>query len=145
MKAKKVEWWAGFFIVRLIARVIYFAGLTALIPLIPLVFSHGIPRVAFWTAVGFVAAGFLLVYWFSGSRKLAWRTLGVMTLVPGLIAVVMLFLGPRRAALVYNKLGLVSPLVQQYIEAYVPHVWFLAGIYIILGVVMVWLSDVARK
>jgi hypothetical protein len=141
---KRVAGLIIFEIIKIIAQVFYFAGLTALIPLVPLLLSPQQligARYAFGVAFGFIFVGFLVVYWFSASKKIAFRSLGLMTLIPGLLAVLFSYIGPRRMAIVLRWFGEASPLLETWIESYVPKAWLLAGIYIILGTALVWLSE----
>lgn len=144
---KKVASLVIFELVRTIAQVFYFAGLTALIPLMPLLLSPQQlvgAKYAFGFAFGFILAGFFFVYWFSDSKKVAFRSLGLMTLIPGLFAVIFSFMGPRRMANFLRIFGEASPVLESWIESYVPKAWLLAGIYIILGVFLVWVSEKVR-
>ena len=145
---KKVVEFVGFQIVTTFAKLFYFAGLTALIPLVPLLFSpHQLvaAKYAFGIALGLILVGFILVYWFSQSKSVAFRALGFMTLTPGLLAVFFSYAGPNRMAAILRAFGEASPYLEKWVETYVPHAWLLAGIYIILGVLLVWLSYQVKK
>jgi hypothetical protein len=145
---KKVAELVVFQIISLIARLFYFAGLTVLIPLMPLVLSpHELPayRQAFAVAIGSIIVGFALVFYFSKSRKTAWRVLGLFTLIPGLLAVIFSYLGSRRMAEFLGSFGNVSPYLEFWIETYVPKAWLLAGLYIIVGVGFIWFGEKSRK
>ncbi len=144
--AKKVKTYAKYQVIYAVARVFYVSGLTALIPLIPLILSpadleNG--RYAFAIAVTFIFAGFFLLYWFMKKKK-AFQALGFMTLIPGMIAVVFSFMGPRRMTRFLEKFGAASPLLEKWVETYVPKAWLLAGIYIIVGVIFVYISEQVR-
>ncbi len=144
MLKKKLSHAIEFQIVKYIAQLFYFTGLTALIPLIPLLLSpHQLiqAKYAFGFALGFIIFGFLLVYWFSASKKIALRVLGMTTLFPGLLAVFFSFAGPRRMAVFLRMLGDASPYLEEWISTYIPKAWLLAGIYIIWGVFLIWLSE----
>ncbi len=145
---KKVTELVGFEIVKYIAGVLYFAGLAALIPLVPLVFSpveFVRAQRAFLISLVLIVCGFLLVYWFSRSRKIALRSLGMMTLIPGLVGVFLLYSGPRRMSKLVAVLEEAPLLVEKYMTSQVPNAWLLAGVYIILGVFLVWISYRVRK
>ncbi len=140
---KKVERAVKFQVAKLLGQSFYFAGLTALIPLVPLLLSPdrlARVKVVFGVALALILAGFLFVYWFSGSKRIAFKALGFTTLVPGLLAVLFSYLGPRRMAKLLRSFGEASPFLESWIETYVPKAWLLAGIYIILGVWFVWIS-----
>ena len=131
----------GLQVVKIIAGTVYIAGLTSLIPLLPLVFSPQELVKAEYSlaaAFGFIFAGFLLVYWFSGSHRIALRALGLYTLVPGILAVLFLF-SPHHMAKLFRLFGEL-PNLEQYLQSYLPNAWFLAGVYIIVGSFLVWLS-----
>jgi len=145
---KRVERAIKFEIARLIAQFSYFAGLTALIPLIPLLLSPQQlveAKYAFGFAMGMIFLGFFLVFWFARSAKVAFNVLGLTTLVPGLLAVLFSYMGPRRMVNLLRSFGEASPFLEKWIETYVPKAWLLAGIYIILGVFLVWISEKLKK
>ncbi len=145
---KTVKQQVVFHVASSVAKIFYFAGLTALIPLIPLLLSPSQlveAKYAFGFAIGLIFVGFLLVYWFSHSNKLALRSLGLMTLIPGLLAVLFSYMGPRRQANLLRSFGEASPFLEEWIRTYVPKAWLLAGIYIIIGVILIWLSERVRK
>ena len=145
---KRVEREIKFQATKLIAQFLYFTGLTALIPLLPLVLSpqHLIEaRYAFGFAVGLIFVGFWLVYWFSHSRAAAYRALGMTTLLPGLLAVFFSYAGPRRQAAVLRLFGEATPFLENWLKTHVPTTWLLAGIYIIIGVGLTWTSFQVRR
>lgn len=145
---KKVKEFVGFQIITWIAKLFYFAGLTALIPLMPLVLSPEKfvqARYAFGLALGSIVVGYVLIFLFSRSRKIALHSMGFFTLIPGLLAVFFAYLGPRRMGEFLSSFGKVSPLLQEWIDAYVPKAWLLAGIYIIVGVIFIWIGEKAKK
>lgn len=144
---KKVTEVVVFQIISSIAKLFYFAGLTALIPLLPLVLSpNELPayKQAFAVAIGSIIIGFALVFYFSKSRKTAWQVLGFFTLIPGLLAVIFAYVGPRRMGEFLSSLGGVSPYMESWIEAYVPKAWLLAGLYIIVGVAFIWFGEKSK-
>lgn len=142
---KKVVKFVWLEFVSFIARLIYMAGLTLLIPLLPLVISpfdlFG-ARNTLFIAFGCIILSFAIVYYFSKSKKIALRQLGFATLAPGILAVVFSFLGPRRMALLYGSLH--SDLLTLFLQEYVPKAWLLAGIYIIVGVGLISLAEKVR-
>jgi hypothetical protein len=145
---KKVKYFVLFEAVRSIARIFYIAGLTALIPLVPLLLSpHELfgAKYAFGIALGLIFLGFLIVYWFTDSKKVALSALGWMTLVPGMLAVIFSFMGTRRMANFLAGFGKASPLLEGWVETYVPKAWLLAGVYIIIGVGLIYWSEKVRK
>ncbi len=142
---KKVVRFVWLEFVSFIAHLIYIAGLTLLIPLLPLVISpldlFG-ARNTLFIAFLFILVSFAMVYYFSKSKKIALRSLGAATLLPGMLAVIFSFLGPRRMALLYSSVEI--PLLEQWLQEYVPKAWLLAGIYIIVGVGLIYLAEKVR-
>jgi len=140
-----VKWYVGFLVIRSIASLFYFTGLAALIPLVPALFAGGEVGGAVAIATSLIVISFCTLYFFSGSRRVAWKTLGVTTMVPGLIAVVFLFIGKGRVQQIYEMLGILSPIIRTYVAEFVPKVWLLAGIYIMLGVLFYLASERAPR
>jgi len=141
---KAVKWQ----IVRYLADFIYFIGLTSLIPLLPVLLDPQQfvdVRLAFMVALGLIFVSFTMVYWWSGSRKVALRTLGYTTLIPGMIAVFIIFTPPRRLAKLMGYFGGATPFIEKWIGTFVPSAWLLAGLYIILGVTLVWLAEKVHR
>jgi len=142
MLKKRITEFVGFQVVKFISGFVYMTGLTALIPLLPLVFYPEKligAKIALFTAVVMIFLGFLAVYWFSGSKRTALRSLGYMTLLPGFLGVLLLY-SPRHMARLLHMFGVVSVFIEEYVQFYVPKAWLLAGVYMILGVVLIWLS-----
>lgn len=145
---KKVAHFVAYQIVRYIAQFLYFAGLTALIPLLPLVFfPHELAaaKSLLLLSLVLIIGGFLIIYIFTKSKKHALRALGFTTLVPGLLAVIFAYIGERRMTIFLSDLGKMTPLVETYISTYVPKAWLLAGIYIIVGVALIWWGEQVRQ
>ncbi len=129
-----------------VAHILYITGLTSLIPIVPLVFQNlSFVNYAFWFAIGLVVLSFLVVFLFTKSKKQAFKTLGLMTLIPGLLAVFFAYIGIRRMALLIGYFRELSPFVQSWINNYVPNTWMLSGIYIIVGVGLIWISQLLRR
>jgi len=145
---KKVKEFAVLTVIKAIAQLCYFAGLTALIPLLPIFLSPTKLieiNYVLYGAVALILVGFFIVYFFAGSKQTAFRTLGYTTLVPGLIAVFTAYTGPRRMVKFMELFGDITPVVKFWIETHVPQTWLLAGIYIILGSGLVWISYQVKK
>ena len=140
----KVLTYAKFGLVKWIARLFYVAGLTSLIPLIPLLlFPEYLATVKVLLAfsVAFVGMGFILLLWYTQSFKKTIFNLGVMTLIPGLLAVIFAIVGEKKLILFVASFGKLSPLIQIYVQNYVPKGWFLAGTYILLGTLLAYLGE----
>lgn len=145
---KKGKCFALFFVVLSFARFLYFAGLSSILPLMPLVFSPASffeLRLAFGIAVASMVSGFIVLWLYSRSRRFAWQSLGWMTIVPGVLSVFFLFSGSRRLAELYSWFGPVSPIVQEWFDAFVPKAWLIAGMYLIIGVFLVVVGERESK
>ncbi|MBI4145853.1 hypothetical protein HY489_00790 [Candidatus Woesearchaeota archaeon] len=141
---KEVEYQA----VLAIARILYVAGLTALIPLIPMVLSPQqlmAAKYGLLAALFLIIASFITVFLFTRSKKASVRAIGFMTIIPGFLAVAFALIGEKNLVGYLVKLGPVTPFVQAWLDNYLPKSWFLAGIYIILGVSLVYLSEKLRR
>ncbi|RMD58595.1 hypothetical protein D6825_00315 [Candidatus Woesearchaeota archaeon] len=150
--SSKVEFAIQYQAVSFIAQVFYLAGLTLLLPMWPIIFTPELFRqvqTVFLLACALIVASFLVVFWFTGSKKKASFTLGMITLVPGIAAFIFSVFG-KIAAVIFSvfgkdwllsKMTLVSPFIQAWIEKAVPNSWFVSGIYIILGTALVWYSQ----
>ena len=133
-----------FQMVKFLAGLFYISGLTSLIPIVPLAFSpssFAVLQYAFTIALFFIFLSFIFIYFFTSSKKKAFRELGFITLIPGLLAVFFSYAGPRRIALFIGLFQKLSPYVQEVLNGYVPKTWLLSGIYIIVGVSFIWLSE----
>lgn len=147
MLKKRVSEFVGFQVVKFVASFLYIAGLTSLIPLLPLFLSPDkliAAKSAFLFALGMIVISFLFIYWFAGSRKIALRSIGLMTLVPGMLAVFFSY-APHHMTRLMGLFGAATPYVKTFFMSRVPNAWLLAGIYIILGVGLIWLSFRGEK
>lgn len=131
-----------------IARLLYIAGLTALIPLLPLVF---VPdrlieaKLALGFSIGLITVSFFTIFWFTHSKKESLRALGLMTLVPGGLALLFAYGGERALVNIIANLGPITPLVEDWLRNYVPKSWLLAGVYIMLGSALMYVGERVRK
>lgn len=141
---KKVVKHVQFQAVKYLANILYITGLTILIPLVPIVFSPSelsSARFAFGVAVLLVISSFFVIYFVTKSKKSAFYNIGFMTLFPGLLAVVFAYIGARRLAIFLGFFQDLSPFIQEWINKSVPKSWMLSGIYIIIGVLLIWISE----
>ncbi len=126
-----------------IAHFVYFTGIAGLLPVMPLFLT---PTKIFaaekliWIPLLLISSSFIVLFIATRSHIRTLRALGWMTLIPGLAGVVFSFVGERRLIIFLAKLGKVEHLIVHWIDGYVPRMWLLAGVYIIIGVVLVWLS-----
>ena len=146
MLKKKVVKHVKLQVVSYLAQVLYITGLTSLIPIVPLVFTNlSYINYAFAFALLLIVLSFMVVFLVTKSKKDAFYTLGFMTLFPGLLAVFFAYTGARRMALFIGYFKELSPFVQDWINHYVPNTWLLSGIYILIGVGLIWISQSLRK
>lgn len=141
---KQVITYAKFGIIKWIARLFYVAGLTSLIPIMPLLLfpEHlATVKVLLVFSAAFVCMGFLLLLWYTSSFQKTLFNLGIMTLIPGLLAVIFAALGEKKLILFIASFGTLSPLIEAYIQTYVPKGWFLAGVYILLGTALAYFGE----
>lgn len=141
---KQVITYAKFEVIKWIARLFYVAGLTSLIPLAPLLLfpEHlATVKVLLVFSAAFVCMGFLLLLWYTSSLRKTLFNLGIMTLIPGLLAVLFAALGEKKLILFIASFGKLGPIIEAYVQTYVPKGWFLAGIYILLGTILAYLGE----
>lgn len=135
------------FIIRYIAHALYFAGLSALIPLFAM---HIVPSGIFepskvvnqltLVSLAFVLASIILIYYCSRSFGRTLFNLGIITLIPGLIALIFSVFGQdvffdffEKHVFSFDK---IRPVLGLFIEEYLPKVRFVTISYIILGSVL---------
>lgn len=143
--AKKVEKRIQYQAVKFIAQVFYLAGLTLLLPMFPILLAPELfkeVRLIFFAAIILIVSSFLIIIWFTHSKKRAFKILGMITLIPGLAAIIFAAFGTDWL-LYYAKEF--SPFVQHWISHYVPKSWFIAGTHIILGTILVWFGEQFRR
>jgi hypothetical protein len=125
----------------------YFSGLTLMLPILGqawensikpwLVSPHG-----FLVAAGLILVSVMLLAFVAGSLSKLVKSLGWMMLIPGIIAI--LFAGFGQAE-VYGwaqdritGFAAAEPVVNWVVEHAVPKVAYLGGVYIIVGVCLIW-------
>jgi len=148
MTSKKVQDFVAFQIVQFIARIVYVAALALVIPLIPLVFSPlelVNARKILGIALFLVFVSFLIVFAFTNSKRKSLEALAYMTLIPGVLAIIFTLAGERRLLEFFATFGNASPVIQEYLASYVPTGWVIAGIYIILGGIFLFVSKKVRN
>jgi hypothetical protein len=135
------------FIIGWIAKLLYFASLTTLIPFGAMLLTARPAEIPAslqylpWTALGllFLSAFVLLVYHRNLAHTLA--SLGWMTLLPGIGALVFMIVDPQTVLGFIAKLvvgfGKVEPLVESYLNDVLPKVWLFIAVYILLGFVLI--------
>lgn len=142
---RKVEREIRFQAARFIAQLLYLAGLTLLLPMFPILFEPELfreVRLIFFVALALIAASFTVIVFVTHSKKRAFSTLGWITLLPGLAAVVFTAFG---SDWLIESTMQASPFVQYWIQKYVPNSWFVSGVYVMLGALLLWISEQVRK
>jgi hypothetical protein len=138
------------FLIGWFARLLYFASLASLIPFGAMLLTTRPEKIPAnlqylpWTAVGllFLSAFVLLVYHRSFAHTLA--SLGWMTLLPGIGALVFMLVNKEAVFNFITTLvvgfGKVEPLVSEYINDVLPKVWLFIAVYIILGFLLIYIA-----
>lgn len=137
-------------IVRALAGLFYVAGLTVVIPLALFLISPPPDIVAmayltayFTAAVVVVLVSVIIIFWWKKSFGKTLKTLGVMTLIPGIIALLFTMYGKEVvlnwfSSRVPNFIH-VEPILMRYVDIAVPKLGWLTFVYIVLGVgLFVW-------
>jgi hypothetical protein len=121
---------------RFAAQLAYIAGLTALIPLV--IFPTTKAPTYFSAASGLIIFAVLVIFIQKGSLALTIRTLGRITTIPGILAVLFLMFGRETSVNFALSLApsLTAPIVKAYIENSIPSVWLLALGFLIIGIVL---------
>jgi len=135
-------------IIKAAVHLAYIAGLTILIPLFLLLISPP-PDVAaieflgvyFLVALALIVASVLALLWWKASLAKTLKTLGSMTLIPGILALVFAING-REIVLAWFEtrilnFALVKPYFIQYLEQAVPKIWWLTVLYLLLGMFLI--------
>jgi len=137
------------FILTVLAHSAYLSGLALIIPLsIIIVFSKfvvaGSVLKLLTTAVLLICAGAAMMYFATRSESRTLRSLGITTLIPALLSVLLMFVNQQ---LVFATISFyvrdfqkVEPFIQRYLEQRVPHSLFLTVGYLIVGIILIYLS-----
>jgi hypothetical protein len=123
-------------ILRYVAQLAYIAGLAALIPLV--IFPTTKAPTYFSAAAGLIIFAVLVIFIQKGSLALTIRSLGRITTIPGILAVLFLMFGRESSVNFALSLApsLTEPIVKAYIENSIPSVWLLALGFLIVGVIL---------
>ncbi len=135
----------------------YFSGVSMLLPILGTAWEKSIkPWIAspggFLIALGLIIASIILLGFVAGSFSSLVKGIGWMMLIPGVLAVIFTMFGQTT---VYDWAGQhitgfasAEPVVDWFVEHSVPKVAYLGGLYIIVGVCLVWfgrrIDSVAR-
>lgn len=137
------------FIVGIIAKLVYLSALTVLIPFGAMILTQkpsGLPAtLQFFPISALALLGFSVLILLFHHRSLAHTlaSLGWMTLLPGLGALgLMIFNREAVFTILGNFLGFgrIEPYIADYINSALPNVWFVTVVYIILGVVLIYIA-----
>ncbi|MEM2916284.1 MAG: hypothetical protein QXT19_02935 [Candidatus Woesearchaeota archaeon] len=131
------------------AHIGYFSGVTMLLPILSDAWQKSIkPWVmspsGFFIALGLILISLILLAFVAGSISGLIKSVGWMMLIPGILAVIFAAFGQST---VYGWAGqhitgfaTAEPLVNWFVEHAVPKVAYLGGVYILIGVCLVWIG-----
>ncbi len=139
------------------AHIGYFSGVTMLLPILSDAWQKGVkPWVmspsGFFIAFALTLISLFMLAFIAGSISRLIRGVGWMMLVPGVLAIIFAMFGPANvygwAENHITGFASVEPVVEWFVEHSVPKVAYLGGMYIIIGVCLVWfgrrIDSVAR-
>jgi hypothetical protein len=124
-----------------VAKLFYVAGLTLIIPFLPLILS---PEDIFLKTIkiGSLATGAILVagsvsviFTMYSRTKNALISLGLFTFIPAIIATLYALMGQRMENMI-KLAGPISPMIMRYIEVNVPTAFTVATVYFLLGLAL---------
>lgn len=136
------------------AHVGYFSGLSMLLPILADAWEKSVkPWVVspngFWIAFGLVFLSIMLLGWLAGSINKLLRGLGWTMLIPGVLAILFASFGQAN---VYNfaeqniaGFATYEPVVDWVVEHAVPKVAYIGGVYVLVGVVLIWIGRKLRS
>jgi len=132
------------------AHVGYFSGVSVLLPILGDAWEKGIrPWIVspngFVIAFALILISFILLGFVAGSVSKLVRSIGWMMLIPGVLALVFMAFGQ---ADVYAWAGnhitgftTAEPVFNWLVEHSVPKVAYLGGVYILIGICLVWIGN----
>jgi len=122
-------------VLRYFAQAAYFAGLTALVPLVIIPTQKAPTYVS--AAMGLIIFAILVLFIQKGTLGLTIRALGRLTTLSGVLAVLFLMFG-REASInfVSGVSSALAPLIRGYIENSIPSVWLLVLGFLLIGIVL---------
>jgi len=138
---RKVESFALGQLASWVARILYIAGLTALIPVMLLFKFHKLFDATIVVAGLCIVSSFILLYAYTRSKRKALRGLGQMTLIPAVLALVFAVFGKSWIMLVFAKYPQIGIEVEKQLEVYVPSAWIITLIYLALGLSLLYWSQ----
>ncbi|MEM4369122.1 MAG: hypothetical protein QXU88_02255, partial [Candidatus Woesearchaeota archaeon] len=131
-------------IARYLARLAYVTGLTALIPLV-VIQTHFAPR-AFTASIALVGIAILIMLMVEGSFGQTVKRLGLMTFVPGILAILFILFGKEVILMpLVDYFPAVGPAIAAYLERTVPSVTVLAISFFVIGFILWRVGSVLTK
>ncbi len=131
------------------AHVGYFSGLTMMLPIMGDAWEHSIkpwlvsPH-GFLISAGLILVSVIILAFVAGSISSLTKSLGWMMFIPGILAVVFMAFGQAN---VYDWAGnhvtgfaAAEPVLDWVVEHSVPKVAYLGGVYILVGVCLIWIG-----
>lgn len=152
--SKKVMDIASGLVVRSIVSIIYELALASLIPLTIVLFSPGF--IIDWNfassvlaVLGLILVCFIILVWNKGKVHKAWVSLGLMTLLPGILALFFIYISPETLFNIvsrnFSTFAKIEPLLTEYIQHSLPKVTILMYAYVLIGCLLVWFGLHLKK
>ena len=152
--SKKVMDIASGLIVRSIVSIIYELALASLIPLTIVLFTPGF--VLDWNfagsvlaVLGLISVCFIILVWNKGKVHKAWTSLGLMTLLPGALALLFIYISPETLFNIisqhFSSFITIEPILTEYINHSLPKVTILMYAYVLIGCILVWFGLHLKK
>lgn len=128
----------------------YFSGLTMMLPILGDAWQDNIkPWIVspngFIMAIGLILLSVIILSFVAGSISKLTRSLGWMMLIPGILAIIFAAFGQAEvygwATNHVTGFSTAEPVVDWLVEHAIPKVAYLGGMYILIGVVLVWIGN----
>jgi len=141
-------------VVRTIVSIVYELALASLIPLTIVLFTPGFAvNLEFMqnvsAVIGLILVCFIILVWNKGKVYKAWTTLGLMTLLPGILALSFIYISPktlfRLASQHFANFTKIEPVLESYIQHSLPKVAILMYAYVLIGCILIWLGLHLKK
>jgi hypothetical protein len=126
-------------------KFLYFIGLTALIPFLPVVLSspfsfNNLLEASVIISIILFSIGGFFVYLGVSSVKKTFRTLGFATMFPAAVAFLFFLFGKKIILSLVSPSDVLEDLIIPWVETYVPSVLTVAVIYVVIGLVLIFSS-----
>ncbi len=136
-------------LVNIVAHFLYVLGLSVLIPIIFLLFfpehlwEYAVyTKPLLYASIGLVIGSAILLYFYKGSIGRTFFSLGLMTLIPGALALLFSIYNQEIIFTVVKgyvaQFELIEPFLTTYLEHSLPRVWALTISYLVIGIILLW-------